>query len=68
MKNKEEVHHHAQIALQQIEDLYKTLDKIISLSDFRSYSYDAAQESLTAIAMLKMKIRVVSDLTESLTI
>lgn len=68
MENKEEIHHYAQIALQQIEDLYKTLDNIISLSDFRSYAYDAAQESRTAIGMLKMKIGVVSDLTESLTI
>ena len=68
MDNRSETYHNSQIALQQIEDLSKTLNKISTLVDHRSYSDDAVRDAMTNLAIMRMKISVISDLTESLTI
>jgi len=68
MDKKEETYHYSQIALQQIEDLNKTLNQISALVDHRSFSDDVIRDSITNLAIMRMKISVISDLTESLTI
>lgn len=68
MKNNDEVYHYSQIALQQIEELRRTLNKISTLVDHRSYSDDIVNDATTNLAIMRMKISVVSDITESLTI
>ena len=68
MDNRSEIYHHSQIALQQIEELNKTLNIISTLVDHRSYSDDAINDSKTNLYLMRTRISVVSDINESLTI
>jgi hypothetical protein len=68
MENGSEIYHNSQIALQQIEELSKTLDKLSTLVDHRSFSDDVINDSKTNLYLMRTKIGVVSDINESLTI
>jgi hypothetical protein len=68
MDNRSEIYHHSQIALQQIEELNKTLNIMSTLVDHRSYSDDAINDSKTNLYLMRTRISVVSDINESLTI
>ena len=68
MENRSEIYHHSQIVLQQIEELSKTLDKLSTLVDHRSFSDDVINDSKTNLYLMRTKIGIVSDINESLTI
>ena len=68
MENRSEIYHHSQIALQQIEELSKTLDKISTLINHRSFCDDVINDSKTDLYLMRTKIGVISDIYESLTI
>jgi hypothetical protein len=68
MENRSQIYHHSQIALQQIQELNKTLNIISTLVDNRSYSDDAINDSKTNLYLMRTRISVVSDINESLTI
>jgi hypothetical protein len=68
MENRSEVYHYSQIALQQIEELSKILDKLSSLVDHRSFSSDAINHSKTNLYLMRTRVSVISDISESLTI
>jgi hypothetical protein len=68
MDNRSEIYHHSQIALQQIEELNKTLNIMSTLVDHRSYCDDVINDSKTNLYLMRTKISVVSDINESLTI
>jgi hypothetical protein len=68
MENRSEIYHHSQIALQQIEELNKTLNIMSTLVDHRSYCDDAISDSKTNLYLMRTRISIVSDINESLTI
>jgi hypothetical protein len=68
MDNRSEIYHHSQIALQQIEELSKTLDKLSTLVDHRSFPDDAINDSKINLYLMRTRIGVVSDINQSLTI
>ena len=68
MDNRSQIYHHSQIALQQIEELNKTLNIMSTLVDHRSYCDYAINDSKTNLYLMRTRISVISDINESLTI
>jgi len=68
MDNRTDVYHYSQIALQQMKSLSETLGTLSTLVSRRSYSDDIMIDITTNLATMKMKMSVLSDINESLTI
>ena len=68
MENSKEIYYYIQIALDQIDELSDTLNRMYDLMQSRTYSQDSVQSSIIAVSTLRIKMTVLSDIHESLSI
>jgi hypothetical protein len=68
MENSKEIYYYIQIALDQIDELSDTLNRMYDLMQSRTYSQDSVQSSIIAVSTLRIKMNVLSDIHESLSI